>query len=132
MLLCCAPSILSYFTLTSTNRFHFDISSIIIDESCLMLCQNIVVSNMNVQIFLQKGIQRIASSTSTARLLIFGKIPKSPKFLVRFYILGSTGLVAQSSIWLNFASTRLYFTLKNVLPRLKMPCDNMTNVNRRS
>ena len=64
-------------------------------------------------ILLQKGIQHIASSTSTARLLIFGKIPESPKFLVRFYILGSTGLVAQFSIWVNFASTRLYFTLKN-------------------
>ena len=80
---------------------------------------------MNVQILLQKGIQHIASSTSTARLLIFGKIPESPKFLVRFYILGSTGLVAQFSIWVNFASTRLYFTLKNefiypFLLRLKM------------
>ena len=68
---------------------------------------------MNVQILLQNGIQPNASSASTARLLIFGKIPESPKFLVRFYILGSTGLVAQSSIWVNFALTRLYFTLKN-------------------
>ena len=87
------------------------ISSIIIDEYLFDIMKK--YSGMNEQILLLKGIHCIASSTSTARLLIFGKIPESPKFLVRFYILGSTGLVAQFSIWVNFASNRLYFTLKN-------------------
>ena len=106
------------------------ISSIIIDEYLFDIMWK--YSGMNVQIRLQKGIQCIASSTSTARLLIFVKIPESPKFLVRFYILGSTGLVAQFSICVNFASTGLYFTLKNefnpCLLRLKMILLSMMSI----